>query len=88
MKFKSLLSMTRRVRHLFRKLLLVFCVWLSSSLLAMNSFAQDLSQPLFEYSAINHPVMGKSGMVASHNVLSSQIAAEKIAHVGKEIDAL
>ncbi|MFL2873466.1 MAG: hypothetical protein ACJZ8M_09070 [Pseudohongiellaceae bacterium] len=25
------------------------------------------SQPLFEYSAINHPVMGKSGMVASHN---------------------
>ena len=87
MNFKSPLSMTRRVRHLFKKLLSVFCIWLSSSLLVMNSFAQNLSQPLFEYSAINHPVMGKSGMVASHNVLSSEIAAEILANGGNAIDA-
>ena len=51
-------------------------VCLASLMLVMGSFAQNSSQPLFEYSAINHPVMGKSGMVASHNVLSSEIAAE------------
>ena len=45
------------------------------------------SQPLFEYSAINHPVMGKAGMVASHNVLSSRIAAEILANGGNAIDA-
>ena len=45
------------------------------------------SQPLFEYSAINHPVMGKAGMVASHNVLSSKIAAEILANGGNAIDA-
>lgn len=38
------------------------------------SFAQEqTSEPLFEYSEINHPVIGKKGMVASHNILSSQI---------------
>lgn len=54
----------------------------------MSAFAQDSSsQPLFEYSAINHPVMGKSGMVASHNALSSKIAAEILAGGGNAIDA-
>ena len=43
--------------------------------------------PLFEYSAINHPVMGKKGMVASHNALSSEIAAEILAKGGNAIDA-
>ena len=52
------------------------------------NFAQEgSSQPLFEYSAINHPVMGKQGMVASHNVLSSQIAAEILENGGNAIDA-
>lgn len=45
------------------------------------------SQPLFEYSAINQPVIGKSGMVASHNILSSEIAAEILANGGNAIDA-
>ena len=55
---------------------------------AMSAFAQvSSSQPLFEYSAINHPVMGKSGMVASHNALSSEIAAEILAGGGNAIDA-
>lgn len=54
----------------------------------MSAFAQDSSsQPLFEYNAINHPVMGKSGMVASHNALSSEIAAEILAGGGNAIDA-
>jgi len=53
-----------------------------------NSFAQQsVAQPLFEYSAINHPVMGKKGMVASHNELSSEIAAEILAKGGNAIDA-
>ena len=48
---------------------------------------QPESQPLFEYSAINHPVMGRRGMVASHNQLSSEIAAEILAKGGNAIDA-
>ena len=52
------------------------------------SFAQETPpQPLFEYSAINHPVMGQKGMVASHNQLSSEIAAEILAKGGNAIDA-
>ncbi len=52
------------------------------------AFAQpESSTPLFEYSAINHPVMGKKGMVASHNALSSEIAAEILAKGGNAIDA-
>ena len=52
------------------------------------AFAQsDSSTPLFEYSAINHPVMGKKGMVASHNALSSEIAVEILAKGGNAIDA-
>lgn len=52
------------------------------------SFAQESSsQPLFEYSAINHPVLGKRGMVASHNQLSSEIAAEILTKGGNAIDA-
>ncbi len=53
-----------------------------------SAFAQsDSSTPLFEYSAINHPVMGKKGMVASHNALSSEIAADILARGGNAIDA-
>lgn len=53
-----------------------------------SSVAQETSpQPLFEYSAINHPVMGRKGMVASHNQLSSEIAAEILAKGGNAIDA-
>ncbi|MFK8043449.1 gamma-glutamyltransferase [Congregibacter sp.] len=53
-----------------------------------QSFAQqDSTQPLFEYSAINHPVLGRRGMVASHNQLSSEIAAEILAKGGNAIDA-
>jgi hypothetical protein len=43
--------------------------------------------PLFEYAAINHPVIGKNGMVASHNALSSEIAADIMAKGGNAIDA-
>ena len=56
-----------------KMLLSAFYIGLSSVTLVMSSFAQDSSQPLFEYSAINHPVMGKSGMVASHNVMITSI---------------
>ena len=58
-----------------------------ASLLVNELICPGLSQPLFEYSAINHPVMGKSGMVASHNVLSSEIAAEIMENGGNAIDA-
>ena len=52
------------------------------------SFAQEKdSQPLFEYSEINHPVIGKNGMVASHNALASEITAEIMANGGNAIDA-
>lgn len=51
-------------------------------------FAQDeTSEPLFEYSEINHPVIGKKGMVASHNALSSEITAEIMTKGGNAIDA-
>ena len=53
-----------------------------------SNFAQDASSSaLFEYSAVNHPVMGRSGMVASHNALSSMIAAEIMSNGGNAIDA-
>ncbi|MBL4603085.1 MAG: gamma-glutamyltransferase, partial [Emcibacteraceae bacterium] len=51
-------------------------------------FAQEkTSEPLFEYSEINHPVVGKKGMVASHNALSSEITAEIMRKGGNAIDA-
>ena len=51
-------------------------------------FAQgSAARPLYEYSAVNHPVMGSRGMVASHNMLSSQIAADILARGGNAIDA-
>ena len=53
---------------------------------AVTARQPDL-QPLFEYSAINHPVMGSRGMVASHNQLSSEIAADILAKGGNAIDA-
>ena len=54
---------------------------------AVVTAQQPDSQPLFEYSAINHPVIGRRGMVASHNQLSSEIAAEILAKGGNAIDA-
>ena len=54
---------------------------------AVVTARQPDSQPLFEYSAINHPVMGSRGMVASHNQLSSEIAAGILAKGGNAIDA-
>ena len=54
---------------------------------AVVTARQTDSQPLFEYSAINHPVMGSRGMVASHNQLSSEIAAGILAKGGNAIDA-
>ena len=52
------------------------------------SFAQEQSsEPLFEYSEINHPVIGSKGMVASHNALSSEITAEIMRNGGNAIDA-
>jgi gamma-glutamyltranspeptidase/glutathione hydrolase len=56
--------------------------------ISVATIAQEApSTPLFEYSAISHPVMGKKGMVASHNALSSEIAAEILAKGGNAIDA-
>ena len=54
---------------------------------AVVTAQQPDSEPLFEYSAINHPVIGGRGMVASHNQLSSEIAAEILAKGGNAIDA-
>ncbi|MDG2141004.1 MAG: gamma-glutamyltransferase [Gammaproteobacteria bacterium] len=73
-------------------MLRIFLKIIVGSIYALNPvigvFAQNsFSQPLFEYNAINHPVMGKSGMVASHNELSSEIAAEILASGGNAIDA-
>ena len=70
----------------------VFGIYTLSTLAAILTSAtvtaqQRDSQPLFEYSAINHPVMGSRGMVASHNQLSSEIAAEILAKGGNAIDA-
>lgn len=65
--------------------LLLICIFTAGS---VTSLAQDSSrQPLFEYSAINHPVMGTRGMVASHNQLSSEIAAEILDKGGNAFDA-
>lgn len=58
------------------------------TLAPIPAYAQDSqSQPLFEYSVINHPVMGTRGMVASHNALSSEIAAEILDQGGNAFDA-
>jgi gamma-glutamyltranspeptidase/glutathione hydrolase len=55
---------------------------------APPAFAQAAeTEPLFEYRAINHPVLGKRGMVASQNALSSEIAAEILARGGNAFDA-
>ena len=78
----------RTVFKLMKKSLIVapFCFF--TLVFAKASWSQEeLSQPLFEYSAINHPVSGRAGMVASHNVLSSEIAAEILANGGNAIDA-
>lgn len=62
-------------------------ITLACSLTAVAYGQSASSTPLFEYSAINHPVMGKKGMVASHNALSSEIAADIMAKGGNAIDA-
>ena len=80
--------LNRTVSKLMKKCLIVapFCFF--TLVFAEASWSQEeLSQPLFEYSAINHPVSGRAGMVASHNVLSSEIAAEILANGGNAIDA-
>ena len=84
---KKVMRVKLRADRSSKMLLSAFYICLSSVMLVMSSFAQNSSQPLFEYSAINHPVMGESGMVASHNVLSSEIAAEIMANGGNAIDA-
>ena len=72
----------------FYKIIVAMVSALATMSLPTSIIAQgSASQPLFEYSAINHPVMGRSGMVASHNVLSSKIAAEILSNGGNAIDA-
>ena len=72
----------------FCKIIVAMVSALATMSLPTSIIAQgSASQPLFEYSAINHPVMGRSGMVASHNVLSSKIAAEILSNGGNAIDA-
>lgn len=73
---------------MLRKLIILL---VASNFTVMNiaiSFAQEQSsEPLFEYSEINHPVIGSKGMVASHNALSSEITAEIMRNGGNAIDA-
>ena len=88
MKSLEIFSFEFMVTKIFKKSMRLKATYFFAITLATNSWAQNTpSQPLFEYSAINHPVMGKSGMVASHNALSSEIAAEILAKGGNAIDA-
>ena len=88
MKLLEIFSLEFMVNKIFKKSMRLKATYFFIITLATNSWAQNTpSQPLFEYSAINHPVMGKSGMVASHNALSSEIAAEILAKGGNAIDA-
>ena len=88
MKLLEIFSLEFMVNKIFKKSMRLKATYFFTITLATNSWAQNTpSQPLFEYSAINHPVMGKSGMVASHNALSSEIAAEILAKGGNAIDA-
>ena len=88
MKLLEIFSLELMVNKIFKKSMRLKATYFFTITLATNSWAQNTpSQPLFEYSAINHPVMGKSGMVASHNALSSEIAAEILAKGGNAIDA-
>ena len=88
MKSLEIFSLEFMVKKIFKKSMRLKATYFFTITLATNSWAQNTpSQPLFEYSAINHPVMGKSGMVASHNALSSEIAAEILAKGGNAIDA-
>ncbi|MEM9314941.1 MAG: gamma-glutamyltransferase, partial [Pseudomonadota bacterium] len=48
---------------------------------------RTVHQPLFEYEAINHPVMGTKGMVASRNALASEVGARVLREGGNAIDA-
>lgn len=75
------------VRNFLKAILAMACALAAMSLPTIIAAQVSTSQPLFEYSAINHPVMGKSGMVASHNALSSEIAAEILSNGGNAIDA-
>ena len=88
MKLLEIFSLEFMVNKIFKRSMQLKATYFLTITLATNSWAQNTpSQPLFEYSAINHPVMGKSGMVASHNALSSEIAAEILAKGGNAIDA-
>ncbi len=60
---------------------------IAASNITLINAQERLSTPLFEYNAINHPVIGRKGMVASHNALSSEITAEIMRKGGNAIDA-
>lgn len=66
---------------------LLIAVNFAISNIAISYAQEQTSEPLFEYSEINHPVIGKKGMVASHNILSSRITAEIMEKGGNAIDA-
>ncbi|MEM6775744.1 MAG: gamma-glutamyltransferase, partial [Pseudomonadota bacterium] len=61
---------------------------LSAAVPPLVAHAQEgAPQPLFEYEAINHPVMGTKGMVASRNALASEVGARVLREGGNAIDA-
>lgn len=73
---------------MFKKIITLLVAVNFSIINVAVSFAQEqTSEPLFEYSEINHPVIGQKGMVASHNALSSAITAEIMQKGGNAIDA-
>ncbi|MEM6485236.1 MAG: gamma-glutamyltransferase [Pseudomonadota bacterium] len=45
------------------------------------------AKPLFEYRELNHPIVGTRGMVASRNVLASEIGAQVLRDGGNAVDA-
>jgi len=69
----------------FRRYLLALVATFVSVPLALAS--EPGAEPLFEYEAVNHPVLGKRGMVASQNMLATEIAADILARGGNAFDA-
>ena len=64
----------------------VAAVCATAPMLALRA-QESAPQPLFEYEAINHPVMGTKGMVASRNALASEVGARILREGGNAIDA-
>ncbi|MGD8326262.1 MAG: gamma-glutamyltransferase [Sphingomonadales bacterium] len=67
-------------------------LFLSLSLITaptLYAFAQPLSEEsaIFDLSAINHPVVGRYGMVVSQERLASEIGADILAKGGNAVDA-